>query len=415
MRLLSGLLKKFIRNGRLRLYDSAGGLHEFGSGEDGPTVTVRLHDKALARRLALNPELVAAEAYMDGTLTCEDGATIHDCLELFSVNRTGLASAGSQRLLRRAWRGLKRWQQANPIGMASRNVRHHYDLSTDLFRLFLDEGLNYSCAYFRNPDAESLEQAQQAKLVHIAAKLRLEPDMHVAEIGSGWGSLAIHLARHCGARVTAINVSPEQLKISRQRAEEAGVGDRVTFLERDYRDVEGRFDRVVSVGMMEHVGTTYFDTYFGKVRDMLTDDGIAMIHAIGRMTPPGTTGPFIRKYIFPGGYVPALSEVFASLERVGLWAADNEILRLHYYYTIRHWRQRFAANRAKAASLYDERFCRMWEFYLSAVELGFLNGSNMVFQLLLSRRRDAVPIIRDYIVDDERAAIARAARRAAAE
>ncbi|MCB1495381.1 MAG: class I SAM-dependent methyltransferase [Bauldia sp.] len=403
MRLLAGLLTKFIRNGRLRLYDAVGGLHEFGSGEDGPTVTVRLHDRALERKLALNPELIAAEAYMDGTLTFEDGATVHQFLELFSVNRSGLASAGSQKLIRRLWRGVKRWQQANPLGVASRNVRHHYDLSTDLFRLFLDAGLNYSCAYYRDPETDTLEGAQEAKLVHIAAKLRLEPGMSVVEIGSGWGSLAIHLARTRGAKVTAINVSPEQLAISRRRVEEAGVGDRVTFLERDYREVEGRFDRVVSVGMMEHVGVGHFDDYFVKVRELMTDDGFAMIHAIGRMTPPGTTGPFIRKYIFPGGYVPALSEVFASLERVGLWADDTEILRLHYYYTIREWRRRFAANREAAAKLYDERFCRMWEFYLSAVELGFLHGSNMVFQLLLSRQRDAVPIVRDFIVDAERA------------
>ncbi|MEJ8574711.1 cyclopropane-fatty-acyl-phospholipid synthase family protein [Microbaculum marinum] len=412
MRMLSGLLKKFVRNGRMRLYDAGGTLHEFGSGENGPTVTVRLHDAALHRKLALNPELVAAEAYMDGTLTFEDGSSVHDFLTLFSVNRSGLASAGSQKLLRRAWRGLKRWQQANPLGVAAKNVRHHYDLSTDLYRLFLDEGLNYSCAYFRDPEKDTLEEAQVAKLVHIAAKLRLEPGMTVAEIGSGWGSLAIQLAR-CGAQVTAINVSPEQLKISRQRVEEAGVADRVTFFERDYRELDGKFDRVVSVGMMEHVGVRHFDEYFGKVRDLLTDDGFAMIHAIGRMTPPGTTGPFIRKYIFPGGYVPALSEVFASLERVGLWAADNEILRLHYYYTIRHWRERFAANRDKAIELYDERFCRMWEFYLSAVELGFLHGSNMVFQLLLSRERDAVPIIRDFIVDDERAMLTPAPKSAA--
>ena len=402
MRLLSSLLKKFVRNGRMRLYDAGGALHEFGSGENGPTVTVRLHDAAVQRKLAFNPELIAAEAYMDGTLTFEDGSSVHDFLTLFSVNRSGLASAGSQKLLRRAWKGLKRWQQANPLGQAAKNVRHHYDLSTDMYRLFLDEGLNYSCAYFRDPDTDTLEQAQVAKLTHIAAKLRLEPGMRVAEIGSGWGSLAIHLAK-CGADVTAINVSPEQLKISRQRVEEAGVADKVTFFERDYRELDGSFDRIVSVGMMEHVGVSYFDEYFGKVRDLLTDDGYAMIHAIGRMTPPGTTGPFIRKYIFPGGYVPALSEVFASLERVGLWAADNEILRLHYYYTIKHWRERFAENREAAKALYDERFCRMWEFYLSAVELGFLHGSNMVFQLLLSRERDAVPIIRDFIVDDERA------------
>ena len=221
MRLLAGLLTKFIRNGCLRLYDAVGGLHEFGSGEDGPTVTVRLHDRALERKLALNPELIAAEAYMDGTLTFEDGATVHQFLELFSVNRSGLASAGSQKLIRRLWRGVKRWQQANPLGVASRNVRHHYDLSTDLFRLFLDAGLNYSCAYYRDPGTDTLEEAQRAKLVHIAAKLRLEPGMSVVEIGSGWGSLAIHLAKACGAKVTAINVSTEQLAISRKRVSQS--------------------------------------------------------------------------------------------------------------------------------------------------------------------------------------------------
>lgn len=402
MRLLSGLLTKFVRNGRMRLYDASGRLHEFGSGKDGPIVTARLHDAALHYKLALNPELIAAEAYMDGTLTFEAGSKVHDFLTLFSVNRSGLASAGSQKLLRRAWRGLKRWQQSNPLGAAAEHARHHYDLKTDLYRIFLDEGLNYSCAYFRDPQNDTLEQAQVAKLAHIAAKLRLKPGMSVAEIGSGWGSLAIHLAR-LGAEVTAINVSPEQLRISRQRVQDAGVADRVRFFERDYRELDGKFDRIVSVGMMEHVGVNHFDEYFAKVRDLLVDDGYAMIHAIGRMTPPGTTGPFIRKYIFPGGYVPALSEVFASLERVGLWACDNEVLRLHYYYTIRHWRERFAVNREAAKALYDERFCRMWEFYLSAVELGFLHGSNMVFQLLLARERDAVPIVRDFIVDDERA------------
>jgi cyclopropane-fatty-acyl-phospholipid synthase len=405
MRFLPRLLRKFIRNGHLRLYDADGELREFGSGVDGPVVTVRLHDKALDWKLALNPELVAAEAYMDGTLTFEDGSDVHGLVELFSVNRSGLASAGSQKLLRRVWRGLKRWQQANPLGVAARHARHHYDLSEKFYRLFLDEGLNYSCAYFRDPQTDTLEQAQAAKLMHVAAKLRLEPGMRVAEIGCGWGSLAIQLAR-LGAEVTAINVSPEQIRVARRRVKQAGVADRVTFFERDYRELTGRFDRLVSVGMMEHVGVNHFDGYFGKVHDLLEPNGFAMIHAIGRMSPPGTTGPFIRKYIFPGGYVPALSEVFASLERVGLWACDAEILRLHYYWTIRHWRQRFAANREAARAIYDERFCRMWEFYLSAVELGFLNGSNMVFQLLLSRERDAVPVIRDYIVDDERSLLA---------
>jgi cyclopropane-fatty-acyl-phospholipid synthase len=222
--------------------------------------------------------------------------------------------------------------------------------------------------------------------------------MTVAEIGSGWGSFAIHIASTTGARVVAINVSPEQIRVARNRAEEGGVGHLVEFREMDYRELTGRFDRVVSVGMMEHVGISHFDAFFGKIRSLLAEDGYAFVHCIGRMSPPGTTGPFIRKYIFPGAYVPALSEVFAATERTGLWVSDMEVLRLHYYHTLRHWRARFAANRAQAVALADERFCRMWEYYLAAVEVGFLNGSHMVFQILLSMRNDAVPIVRDYML-----------------
>jgi cyclopropane-fatty-acyl-phospholipid synthase len=403
--LLSGLLGKFIKNGTLRIYDASGKLHVFGGISPGPCVTARINRPGLETSLFLNPELRAAEAYMNGDLTFEDGSGVADLLMLFSVNRGGLKSHGSQKLLRKLWRALRRWHQANPVGTAAKNARHHYDVSTDLYRLFLDDNMQYSCAYFRDPERDTLEQAQHNKLVHIAAKLALKPGMTVAEIGSGWGGLAIHLAKHHGARVTAINVSPEQIKVAREHAAAASVSDLVEFREVDYRNVEGQFDRVVSIGMMEHVGIAHFDEYFGKVRDLLKDDGYALIHYIGRMSPPGTTGPFIRKYIFPGGYSPALSEVSASVERSSLWNADTEFLRLHYYYTIKHWRQRFAANRDKAVRIYDERFARMWEFYLAAVELEFLHGSHMVMQLLLSKSRDAVPIIRDFIVDGERQAL----------
>jgi cyclopropane-fatty-acyl-phospholipid synthase len=407
--LLSGLLGKFIKNGTLRFYDASGKLHVFGGVSLGPSVTARINRPGLETSLFLNPELRAAEAYMNGDLTFEDGSGVADLLMLFSVNRGGLKSHGSQKLLRKLWRALRRWHQANPVGTAAKNARHHYDVSTDLYRLFLDDNMQYSCAYFRDPERDTLEQAQHYKLVHIAAKLALKPGMRVIEIGSGWGGLAIHLAKHSGARVLAINVSPEQIKVAREHAAAAGVSDLVEFREVDYRNVEGQFDRVVSIGMMEHVGIAHFDEYFGKVRDLLTGDGYALIHYIGRMSPPGTTGPFIRKYIFPGGYSPALSEVSAAVERSGLWNADTEFLRLHYYYTIKHWRQRFAANRDKAVRIYDERFARMWEFYLAAVELEFLHGSHMVMQLLLSKSRDAVPIIRDFIVDGEREALQRGA------
>ena len=398
MRLLSRLLTPFIQVGTLELIDANGGNHTFGGRQAGPIVTVRLHDARLHTKLALNPELYAAEAYMDGTLTFEAGSVVHDLLLLFSVNRNSLGAVPSQQLLRRFWRTTRRLRQANSPVSAARNARSHYDVPVEVYRLFLDEGLNYSCAFFHDPESDTLEAAQLAKLTRATKKLGLKPGMTVAEIGSGWGAFAVHIAETTGAHVVGINVSPEQLKISRALATARGVDHLVEFREMDYRALDGKFDRVVSVGMMEHVGIGYFDTYFRKIRSLLKDDGYAYVHCIGRFLPPGTTGPFIRKYIFPGAYVPSLSEVFSASERTALWVSDMEVLRLHYYYTIQHWRTRFAARRDEALALTDERFCRMWEFYLSAVELDFLNGTHMVFQILLSPRRDAVPIVRDFML-----------------
>lgn len=293
MLLLSNVLTKFIQTGTLRVFDSGGRLHSFGNRVPGPTVTLRLHDRALEMKLALNPELYTGEAYMDGTLTFEEGSDVGGLMGLFSLNRAGLFGHASQRLLRQVWRAARRWHQANPIGVAALHARHHYDIDTAIYRLFLDEGLNYSCGFFQDPAHETIEQAQSNKLQRIAAKLDLRPGMTVAEIGSGWGSLAIHLARSTGARVTAINVSPAQIAVARERAQAAGVGEQVEFVEIDYRKLAGRFDRVVSVGMMEHVGIGHFAEYFSKIGELLTEDGYALVHCIGRMTPPGTTGPFI--------------------------------------------------------------------------------------------------------------------------
>lgn len=401
MFLLGNLLKRFVQSGQLTVIDASGMEHRFAGGGEGPSVTIKLHEKALERSIFFNPELKVAEAYMDGTLSFEDGSKVTDLLNLFSVNRTSLGQHPVQKALRRVWKLFRTSQQSNKRGEAAHNVQHHYDIGNDLYKLFLDEDMQYTCAYFTDPEM-SLEDAQLAKKRHVAAKLDLKPGMSVAELGSGWGGLAIYLAKAADVKVTAVNVSKEQIALSRERAEKEGVADRVTFVEADYRELEGTYDRVVSVGMLEHVGVQAHDEYFTKVQSLLKDDGFAMIHAIGRKSPPGTTSPFIRKYIFPGGYAPAMSEVFASLERVGLWACDCEILRLHYAYTIRHWLERFTANRDQAAEMYDERFCRMWEFYLAAVELGFIHGSNMIFQLLLSKERDAVPITRDFIGDRER-------------
>ena len=402
MRLLAHLLDRFIRNGVLRLITADGTLHTFGGLGPGPTVTVRLHDSRLYTKLFFNPELHAGEAYMDGTLTFEDGTNVGSFMELFAANRGGLAAHPGQASLRRLWRSTKRWQQANSKTVAAANAHHHYDLSTELYRLFLDDQLNYSCAVFEHPETDTLEIAQQRKLQRATAKLRLRQGMTVAEIGCGWGALAIHITATTGARVTAINVSAEQLRIARETAAAVGVDGLVEFRELDYRALEGRFDRVVSIGMMEHVGVGHFDDYFSKIRSVLAVDGFALVHCIGRMSPPGSTGPFIRKYIFPGAYVPSLSEVFAATERSNLWVADMEVLRLHYHYTLQHWRRRFATNRVRAAELYDERFCRMWEYYLAAVDVGFSNGSNMVFQLLISATIDAVPILRDCDLGDLR-------------
>ncbi len=401
MMLLSNLLRRFVRRGRLVVLDHTGASHAFGGGRDGPAVTIRLTDKAVEREIFLNPELKTAEAYMDGRLVMEGGAAVFDLLHLFSINRSGLAAHPVQQVLRRVWRGLRRFQQRNPLGVAAENIRHHYDIPPDFYRLWLDETMTYSCAYYTSPEV-SLHQAQIDKLRHIAAKLRLEPGMHICEIGSGWGALGTFLARSYGVTVTSVTLSAEQCAVATQRAIDEGVADRVTFLEKDYRELEGTYDRVVSIAMMEAIGIDEFDTYFRSIKRLTRPGGFALVHCIGRNSPPGTTGPFIRKYIFPGGYAPALSEVFASLERTGTWCADCESLRLHYYWTIRHWRQAYDARRAEAVTMMGDRFCRMWDFYLASVELGFLHGSNFVFQLLLSDQRDNVPVIRDFIVDEER-------------
>ena len=394
MILLSHMLRRLVRTGTLVVIDAAGRRHEF-AGAPGPHVTIRLSDRALHRRLFTNPELAAGEAWMDGTLVCEDAA-LYDFLHLFAINRGAFGSYPLQRTLRRIWRLMRAAQQYNPAGRARANVAHHYDLSRRLYALLLDDDLNYSCAYFERPD-DSLEAAQQHKHRHIAAKLRLAPGQRVLDIGCGWGSLALALADRAGVAVDGITLSAEQVAVARERAAARGMDERVRFALEDYRETSGVYDRIVSVGMFEHVGVGYYDAFFAAVRRLLADDGVVLLHSIGHRTPPGTTGPWLRKYIFPGGYSPALSEVLAAVERNGLWVTDIEILRLHYAETLRHWRARFESNRAEIAALYDERFCRMWEFYLVSAELAFRHGSSMVFQMQLTRDVAAAPLTRDYI------------------
>ena len=301
---------------------------------------------------------------------------------------------------------VRKVQQSNRLGEAQRNVAHHYDLGNEFYRLFLDRNMLYSCAYFRSDD-ESLEEAQRNKLRLIAAKLNLQPGQRVLDIGCGWGDLALYLAQLENVEVVGVTLSTEQQALASKRAEEMGLGDRVRFELLDYRKVESRFDRIVSVGMFEHVGVHHYDEFFGKVNELMPDDGLMLLHSIGHMSPPGMASPWYRKYIFPGAYSPALSEVFEVIERNHLWCLDLEFLRLHYALTLRHWCERFEANRDKVVAMYDERFARMWEFYLISAEMMFRTGSQLVFHMQLSRKRDAAPIRRDYMVDLQRAYVER--------
>jgi cyclopropane-fatty-acyl-phospholipid synthase len=403
--LFPAVLKSIVRTGSLRLIDGAGRPHEYGNGR-APHCTVRLGARRLDYTLALNPELAIGEAYMDGLLTIEEG-TLYDFLEIAARNYDNLERVAWFSLLSRAMRGLK---QHNPIGRARHNVAHHYDLSDQLYDLFLDKDRQYSCAYFTGND-DSLEMAQESKKRHIAAKLLLhQPNLKVLDIGSGWGGLGLYLAEKTCADVTGVTLSVEQYKVAEMRAAAAGVADRVRFHLRDYREERGKYDRVVSIGMFEHVGKKDYGEFFAKIGDLLAADGVALLHSIGYADTPAPINPFIRKYIFPGTDLPSLSEVCAAIEGAGLIVTDVEILRLHYAETLRHWRERFIANRQRIAALYDERFCRMWEFYLVLSEIGFRFRSNVVFQLQLAKRLDAVPVTRDYIVHWERTS-ARTGRR----
>ena len=396
---LSNMMKSFVRVGTLKIIDADGKVHVF-SGQPGPNVTMRLSDRSLYHKLVFNPELNAGEAYMDGRMSFED-STLRDFLTLFSLNRLSLASYPLQKVLRRVSRMFKKGQQANPIGKAQQNVAHHYDLGNDFYKLFLDEGLQYSCAYFTNDD-NTLEQAQRNKLRLLAAKLKLSPGLKILDIGCGWGDLALYLARLADAEVVGVTLSKEQFELASARARKAGLDDRVRFELKDYRKVEDRFDRIVSVGMFEHVGVHHYGEFFGKINELMDDDGLALIHSIGHMSPPGTASPWLRKYIFPGAYSPALSEVFEVVEQNSLWVTDLEFLRLHYAKTLAHWAQRFEASRDKVEAMYDARFARMWEFYLISAEMMFRTGSQLVFHMQLARKRDAAPIVRDYITDLQR-------------
>lgn len=404
------ILSRLIRHGALTVHFPDGAPRRYGGGP-GPEAAMEIRTPRALRRLALNPGLAFGEGYMDGEIV-PLGCGVYDLLDLLVLNLEAAEDDGGGHPAERAldrWRwAVRRLDQFNPASRARRNVAHHYDLNGRLYGLFLDRDRQYSCAYFPT-GRETLEEAQAAKIRHIASKLRLDrPGLEVLDIGSGWGGTAIALARDWGARVTGVTLSREQLEASRARAAEEGVADRVRFELMDYRDWDRPVDRVVSVGMFEHVGIAHYSAFFRTLRRALRDDGVALVHAIGRPDGPGSTNPWLAKYVFPGGYSPALSEVLPAVERSGLHVTDVEILRGHYARTIRHWRARFAGNRDAIASLYDERFCRMFEFYLAGCELAFRRMGHMNWQMQLTRRQDALPPTRDYMREAEQNAAERA-------
>lgn len=403
---LDAVFRRLFKIGRLTVLWPDGRRTVYGE-EPGPSALLRLRTNRVIRRLVLNPSMALGEGYMNGDVIMGEGG-IYEMLDLAFLNMSIDPNGHPTIRIREMIDGvMRRLMQFNPAGRSRRNVAHHYDLNGRLYSLFLDRDRQYSCAYFPRGD-ETLEEAQVAKKRHIASKLCLDrPGLRVLDIGCGWGGMALTLAREYGADVTGITLSEEQLREARARAANEGLSDRVRFELVDYRAVQDQYDRIVSVGMFEHVGIGHYQTFYNTVARCLKQDGVALIHAIGRHGGPGATNPWLRKYIFPGGYSPALSEVLPAVERSGLKSTDIEILRLHYAETLRHWRRRFAANHDAIATLYDERFCRMFEFYLAACEVTFRRSDHMVWQIQLAHTHEAVPLTRDYITVAEARAASR--------
>jgi cyclopropane-fatty-acyl-phospholipid synthase len=398
--LIENFLSGFIKEGALEVALPSGKVMRFGEPSVANPPRIAVRDRKAQWELVRNPELAFGELYMNGRIDVVRGA-LDDVLMLASRNAMRKDSPAFMRALYKTRVALRALYQRNNLARASRNVAHHYDLGNELYSLFLDDDYQYSCAYFEN-DGQSLEDAQLAKKRHIAAKLAIEPGQSVLDIGCGWGGLGLYLAGNAGAKVTGVTLSKEQLAAANHHALESGLSDHAHFELRDYRHVRGRFDRIVSVGMFEHVGMTYYQQFFQKIASLLSDDGIALLHTIGRTDGPGATNPWVDKYIFPGGYVPGLSEVLPHIERAGLVVLDLEVLRFHYAKTLQAWSERFRANREKAKAMYDERFCRMWEFYLGAARCAFLFENHVVWQIQLSKNIYALPsITRHYLAAQE--------------
>jgi cyclopropane-fatty-acyl-phospholipid synthase len=400
--LVDAMVSRLIREGELEIEYPDGTRRRYGPG-GGRSVRVALRDAGVLRALCLDPEMALGEGYMDGRIEVGDD-DVHGLISLLLRNRQLGGLPAWARAADAARYAVTDFVQRNTPRKARQNVAHHYDISNDLYRLFLDTDMQYSCAYFARPGI-TLEQAQEAKKAHIAAKLLLEPGMHVLDIGCGWGGMAMTLARDHGVRVTGVTLSENQLALGRERVAAAGLSEWVELRLADYRTLDGPYDRIVSVGMFEHVGAPQFPTYFRKVEELLTEGGVALIHTIGRVTPPTTHSGWLNKYIFPGGYVPSLSEVAKPIQRTGMWLTDLEVWRLHYARTLEEWRRRFEERLGEVRNTHDERFIRMWRYYLVACQCTFEIARQGVFQLQLAKRIDAVPLTRDYIAPAEERAL----------
>lgn len=387
-------VQRFWQTGALEIVYSDGTRRRYGD-PDAEPIQLVFHDPSLPRRLLFDLDMGFGEAWVDKRLTIASG-DLRAFLEAAVSQRVAGRDPLGARIVHRLQAMMQRWAERNPLSRSRKNVQYHYDLSDDLYELFLDADRQYSCAYFERPDM-SLDAAQKAKKHHIARKLCLEPGMRVLDIGCGWGGMALTLARDYGAEVVGVTLSEEQRSHARARVEKAGLSDRIDIRLQDYRDVSGPFDRIVSVGMFEHVGAAQFNTYFDKVHDLLTTDGVALIHSIGTQTPPRATSSWLRRYIFPGGYLPAMSEMVGAVEQAGMCITDIEVLRIHYARTLRHWHDRFMSNIDAARALYDDKFTRVWRYYLTTAELAFTAERLAVFQVQLSRSKTAVPLTRDYI------------------
>ena len=392
---LLNFLRKLIKIDGFEFVDANNRSHIIGKPKKEKPIRLKILDKSLHWKLLINPDLYLGEGYMDGSIVIENG-TLTEFLDIALKNVGREPTNAITNVIGRFRRVYRHLTNFNLIDKSKKNVAHHYDISEKFYDLFLDEKRQYSCAYFRNED-DTLEMAQNNKIDHIIKKLNLKPNQKVLDIGCGWGTLAIDIAKKTQCEVVGITLSENQLKYAKQKAKEMNLENQVDFRLADYRQINEKFDRVVSVGMFEHVGRNFYKKYFNKVFDFLNEDGVALIHTIGSVSPPRAPQPWITKYIFPGGYTPSLSEISLPIEKSGLILSDIEVLRTHYQHTLRNWKNRFMSKKDKVLEMFDEKFFRMWEFYLVGCEMAFKWGDQVVFQLQLTKKLNSTPITRDYI------------------